>query len=297
MRRTIKLVCVIALISGCAAVSVDLPAISDSTSGEHDSGRVVWHDLITTTPEASRKFYGQLFGWTFEAPGIDLGFGGAESYMLIRHDGRLIGGMVDANTLGKNNNISQWITVISTGDIDHAVAELERRGGEVLTPPTNLASRGTLAVVQDPSGAIFAMVETIAGDPPNAEPVSNEFLWDELWTIDVDDHTRFYSSVFGYKSKDHELGVAANPYRVLNQQGSPRVGIMANPFTGEKPVWVNYLRVDDPAAIVAGVEKLGGSILLDAQDRDIGGKVALIAGPSGAGIALQTWPLDNGDNE
>jgi predicted enzyme related to lactoylglutathione lyase len=292
LKNTIKAGLVIALISGCAAVSIDLPAISETATGEHDSGRVVWHDLITTTPDASRRFYEELFGWTFESPEIDLGFGGTDSYMLIRHDGRLIGGMVDANSMNAETNISQWITVMSVDDINTAVSNLEKGGGTILTPPTVLASRGTLAVVHDPSGAIFAMVQTIAGDPPPAERLANDFLWDELWTIDVEDHTQFYSFVFGYEKEDRELGASAKTYRVLNQQGAPQVGIMANPFPGERPVWVNYLRVDDPAAITARVEELGGSILLPTQDRDIGGKVALIAGPSGAGIALQTWPLD-----
>ena len=62
---------------------------------------------------------------------------------------------------------------------------------------------------------------------------------------------------------------------------------MANPFEGERPVWVNYIRVEDPAAITARVEGLGGNILVEAQERDIGGKVAFIAGPSGAGIVLR----------
>ena len=35
----------------------------------------------------------------------------------------------------------------------------------------------------------------------------------------------------------------------------------------------------------------GGTVIVDAQPRRIGGNAALIAGPSGAGIALQTWPV------
>jgi predicted enzyme related to lactoylglutathione lyase len=64
------------------------------------------------------------------------------------------------------------------------------------------------------------------------------------------------------------------------------------PFEGEHPVWVNYLRVEDPSAITTRVEGLGGRVLLDVRERDVGGSAALIAGPSGAGVALQTWPLD-----
>jgi len=57
------------------------------------------------------------------------------------------------------------------------------------------------------------------------------------------------------------------------------------------PVWVNYLRVADPAAIAARVEALGGRVLVPVQARRIGGYAGLVAGPSGAGIALQTWPI------
>lgn len=290
MNRTIKTLLLMAIISGCAAVTVDLPPISDTATGKHDSGRVVWHDLITTTPEASREFYSEMFGWTFEAPGIDLGFGGTESYMLIRHDGRLIGGMVDGRKLNTENNISQWITVISVADVNAAIDKIISGGGKVLTQPTDLASRGTLAVASDPSGAIFALITTVAGDPPATEPEFNDFLWNELWTIDVDDHSSFYSDVFGYDRSDRDIADTGRSYRLLSVAEKPQVGIMQHPFAGEIPVWANYIRVEDPSLYTAKAESLGGKVLLDTQDRDIGGQVALIAGPSGAGIALQTWP-------
>jgi hypothetical protein len=60
---------------------------------------------------------------------------------------------------------------------------------------------------------------------------------------------------------------------------------------GLDPVWVSYLRVADPAAITAKVAGLGGRVIVEARPRSLGGEVAFIAGPSAAGIALQTWPL------
>jgi predicted enzyme related to lactoylglutathione lyase len=53
--------------------------------------------------------------------------------------------------------------------------------------------------------------------------------------------------------------------------------------------------VDNPAAITARVAGLGGQVIVEARSRPIGGEVAFIAGPSGAGIALQTWPLAKKD--
>ena len=278
-------------------MQVDLPAISETPTNQHASGRVVWHDLLTTTPAASRKFYAELFGWTFERPGIDLGFGGDESYLLIRHNGQLIGGIFDATRLQKDENISQWVTLFSTTEIEAAADRVVAEGGEVLTRPTVLATRGTLGVFRDSSGAIFALVQPKGGNPPEHTAELNGFLWDEVWTDNVESSTDFYSKVFAYSHNDHLAAESDATYRVLTADEKPRAGVLANPFDAERPVWVNYLRVEDPAAITARVAALGGRIIIDAQARDIGGTVAFVAGPSGAGIALQTWPINTEANQ
>ena len=283
---------VVATLAACATATVDLPAITDSPQGGHDAGRVVWHDLLTTTPAESRRFYAELFGWTFEKPGLDLGFGSGESYMLIRHNGKLIGGMFDATSLETEQNVSQWVTVLSTANVDSAVASARSAGAEIVTPPTDLATRGRLAVLRDPEGALFALLTAKGGDPAIDPPTLDGFLWSEVWTSDVGRATSFYESVLGYERDKRELPDTDKSYMVLASKGEPRAGVLQNPFVGERPVWVNYLRVADPAAVTARVEALGGRIILDAQARDIGGTVAFIAGPSGAGIALQTWPLE-----
>ncbi len=285
------------LLGACATVAPDLPAITETPVSDRVSGRIVWHDLLTNTPAESRRFYGELFGWTFERPGTAIGFGNDDSYMLIRHEGELIGGMLDTNILDREDNISQWVTVLSVPDIDAAVARVSGQGGEVLTPPTDVGTRGTLAVVAGPDKAIVALLQTRAGDPAEAEPVVNGWLWNELWTNDVAAATDFYTELAGFEVTDHEVEGRDDPYRVLESGGQPRAAILRNPFENELPVWVNYIRVDDPAAVTARVEDLGGGIIVDARPRSIGGEVAFIAGPSGAGVLLQTWPLEREETQ
>jgi predicted enzyme related to lactoylglutathione lyase len=70
---------------------------------------------------------------------------------------------------------------------------------------------------------------------------------------------------------------------------------MLKPLDGLDPVWVSYIRVENPAQITSRVADLGGRVIVEAQPRPLGGEVAFIAGPSGAGIALQTWPLEQQD--
>jgi predicted enzyme related to lactoylglutathione lyase len=280
------------LAAGCTAITVNLPPITETPTDQRHAGKVVWHDLLTNTPEASRRFYGELFGWEFEQPRVFVGVGSGDSYMLIRHNGKLIGGMVDTNALGKKENISQWITTISVPDIDAAVERVAGAGGKVINAPESIGERGRMAVIEDATGALFAMIQTRHGDPGDAEPVANGWLWDELWTSDVDAATGFYQAVLGFQHTDHAVEKADRAYRVLRHGDKPRAGVLKNPFENERPVWVNYIRVEDPSAVTAKVEGLGGRVLVEAQSRPIGGEVAFIAGPSGAGVALQTWPLD-----
>ena len=280
------------IFSACTTITPDLPPITDAPTGVQHAGKVIWHDLLTHTPEASRKFYSELFGWTFEEPGLDLGFGPPGSYMLIRHNGALIGGMFDTTVIPDRGNISQWVTVVSVANIDDSVAAALAQGGEILTPPTSLASRGAIAVLKDSTGALVAVLQSNSGDPVDHEPVENTFLWDELWTGDVGKSSDFYTALAGYESENRAVGNSGATYHLLKSGGNPRVGIQPNPFGDVPPVWVNYLRVADPAGVTARVESLGGSIIVPAQARkNVGGNVAMIAGPSGAGIALQTWPL------
>lgn len=285
-------VCAALLTGGCAAVSPNLPAVTDAPAALRQEGRIIWHDLITTTPAQSREFYGGLFGWEFERPASAIGFGGDDTYMLIRHEGRLIGGMLDASVLDQDENISQWITVMSVADVEAAAERVTAGGGEVLTPPTDVGSRGWMAVVAGPDKAIIALLQTRLGDPGEVEPAINGWLWNELWTNDVPGATAFYTGLAGFDVEDATIDGAQQAYRLLKSGDRPRAGILRNPFERELPVWVNYIRVEDPAAITSQVAALGGRVIVDARQRDIGGEVAFIAGPSGAGVALQTWPME-----
>jgi len=297
-RSGFVVITVIVLMSwGCSVAN--MPAITDMPTRTTLPGKVVWHDLITDAPEASQRFYRELFGWEFESVGVNLGSLNAIDYTLIRHNGRLIGGMVNQAQLQTRQDISQWISLISVANVDVASAVVEASGGRVLTPPVNLAERGRLAVVADPQGALFSLLQTDSRDPlDDSEAEVGGFLWDELWTGDISAAADFYKQLAGYAEEDsvEQADASINShYRLLRSQGKPRVGIMKMPVKDINPIWVNYLRVADAAAldaIVARVEGLGGAILLDPEDREIGGRVALIAGPSGAGIALQTWPLE-----
>jgi predicted enzyme related to lactoylglutathione lyase len=285
--------CTLVLVA-CATTNINLPSITESPTGERLPGKIIWHDLLTNDPAASKRFYGELFGWEFESVGSFAGMGSDTAYTLIRHNGRLIGGMIDTVALNNRTDISQWVVVMSVEDVDAAAQGFIDNGGSVLTPPRDLQRRGRIAVVQDKAGALLALLQTKDGDPVDRQPELGDFLWNELWTVDVDGAAKFYSDAVGYETVDWDTdAIEETPanYRLLKHSDKSRAGILENPFDSLDPVWVSYIRVESPAAITAKVAALGGKVLIEAQPRALGGEVAFIAGPSEAGIALQTWPL------
>jgi predicted enzyme related to lactoylglutathione lyase len=283
------------LITACASLSVNLPSITDAPTGERSPGKIIWRDLLTNDPAASQRFYGELFGWEFESVGEASNLRSNSAYTLIRHNGRLIGGMVDTLALNGRDDISQWVVLMAVEDLDARTKAVTENGGEVIAPPTDLQARGRLALIRDAEGALLGLLETRDGDPQDSEPEIGGFLWDELWTTDVQNAGGFYSKVAGLAADtvDIDANEATAPtYSLLKAGSTPRAGILPVPLDGLDPVWVSYIRAEDPAAITSRVADLGGRVIVEAGPRPLGGEVAFIAGPSGAGIALQTWPLE-----
>ncbi|MEP0203875.1 MAG: VOC family protein [Halioglobus sp.] len=286
----LSLLCVLLLLGACAGTQFSVPAIPHGADGQRLAGKVIWHDLVSDTPAASEAFFSGLFGWEFQS----LSLTGA-NYSLIKHKGQLIGGMVDQTQLPTTADISQWIPVMSVANADAAKSAVLRGGGTVLTPPTSLGERGTIAVIEDPQGAVIALLETREGDPADvAGPVSvGSFLWNELWTSDASQASAFYRSLATLESESIAVPVAPDAnYQLLSSLGRPRLGIRNTPAPEMPPLWLSYLRVVDESELeiaLSKVEDLGGSILVPKLERPSGGYMAIIADPSGASIALQTW--------
>jgi predicted enzyme related to lactoylglutathione lyase len=165
-------------------------------------------------------------------------------------------------------------------------------GGRVHAGPRDIDDRGRLAIVGDPEGAVFGVVRTTGGDPPDRDAEIGDWLWSELWSDDREAAGEVYSTLVGYELDTHEA-VAGKPYNVFERDGVPRAGLLLNPFPEEvTPLWLPYVRVANPAAVVAKVEGLGGQVLLQPAPEHRMGTVAIIADPTGAEVAVQKWPID-----
>jgi predicted enzyme related to lactoylglutathione lyase len=281
--RWIALPIMVAAIGGCAtAPTVVLPPVSPTPTNDHRVGKVVWHDLLTHDLAAVQQFYSELFGWQFQGTGND-------TYTVINHNGRAIGGVVYVKLGSNEPNRSQWVSYLSVSDVDRAAQQVREAGGVIHTEPVDFPERGRLTVVSDPQGALIALVRSTNGDPLDMDPPINEWMWAELWTTDLKAAGDFYQALVGYEFDTREL-YEETTYHVFQRDGKPRAGVIEIEWQDIPPNWLAYVRVEDPAAIAARVESLGGHVFLAPDDNIRNGDVAIIVDPSGAALTVQRWP-------
>jgi uncharacterized protein len=118
--------------------------------GEH--GSFSWPELGTHDKETAQTFYNDLFGWTFETTGEEMGF-----YTLISKDGKQIGGMMNPMS---DDTPSAWMPYFEVSDPEDAAEAAREGGGQVVVEPMPIPDVGTFAVILDPQGAVFSVIET-----------------------------------------------------------------------------------------------------------------------------------------
>jgi len=116
------------------------------------------------------------------------------------------------------------------------------------------------------------------------------FSWSELMTTDPKAAVAFYGQLFGWKSKDMDMGTGA--YHVQNVGESGIGGIMSMPPgapPGMPPMWGCYVTVTNVDETVAQAEKLGGKVVMPIMKVPGVGRMAVIADPQGAVLSVITY--------
>jgi predicted enzyme related to lactoylglutathione lyase len=118
-----------------------------------EPGAVVWNELNTRNPDASKAFYGESFGWEFEEQQFDAG-----PYTSIKMGEAAVGGMIDITGRAPDEVPPHWLVYFAVEDVDAAVARASEADGGVVLEPFDIGGVGRIAIVKDPFGAVFAVM-------------------------------------------------------------------------------------------------------------------------------------------
>lgn len=114
---------------------------------------VAWLDLTVDDISTEKEFYDSVLGWTYE----QVSMGDYSDYVALNSDGGYIAGI--CRKRGVNTNLpSVWLPYFTVKSLDVALAAARARGGVIIDGPRDMF-RGMMAVLRDPAGATFAIVE------------------------------------------------------------------------------------------------------------------------------------------
>lgn len=251
-------------------------------------GSFCWAELATSASRPGREFYTALFPWT----ATDLSLTSADGTTVIGYWMLTLGDRPAASLyelLGEQQERgvpSHWLAFVAAEDAQRTAHEAERLGGLVLVRPVDVRGFGTLAVIEDPTGARFALWQpgAHAGFGVVSEP--GAAAWFELRTRDPDSAAAFYGGLFGW-TRAAASGAGA-PYALLQLGGRPVAGLTEPPpELGDVPAhWAPFFSVEDCAAACARVEAVGGAVRVAPRALDDLGRFAAVEDPQGAGFSL-----------
>lgn len=113
-------------------------------------GSPCWVECLTREPETSRRFHESLFGWKSGE--------GTGDYVVFSTDGSQVAGLMAMPPQVPEEAPSYWLVYFAVDDVDEMCGRTEREGGTVLEP-THGIDEGRFAVLEDPTGAVFAVFE------------------------------------------------------------------------------------------------------------------------------------------
>jgi uncharacterized protein len=239
-------------------------------------GMPAWVELTTSHPEGARRFYGELFGWEFQAGPADSGH---YTTCLVR--GHAVVGI--AGEPAPTAIPTAWTTYLASGDVDDIASRISAAGGRLTAEPVDVTDEGRMAIAVDPTGVVFVLWQ--AGKHPGASLVSEPGVvsWAELQTGELDVAQAFYTAIFGYDWQETPSGLRYATFSVGGHGAGGALAIPEEWHAGDRPnpCWLTYFAVDDADAAVASAERLGGDVLFSPQDSPFG-RFAVLGDPQGA---------------
>jgi len=120
-------------------------------------GSFCWADLNAPDPVRAGKFYNQVFGWQIIEDKDDKPPSG---YLHIKNGEDHIGGIPPVR-LNNPRTPAHWLAYFLTSDCKGLIAKAKQLGAKAFLEPMLMENVGTIAILADPQGAVFALYQSI----------------------------------------------------------------------------------------------------------------------------------------
>ena len=252
---------------------------------KHAPGSFCWLELGTTDQAAAKNFYGSLFGWIAD----DSPMGPGEFYTIFKLQSR---DAAAAYTLRADQQAQgvppHWMLYIAVESADAATQRATELGGKVVAPAFDVMEHGRMAVLQDPTGAVFCVWQPMKNSGLGIDGIDGTLCWADLSTPDVARASEFYSALFGWKLATDEKHTGGEGYLHIVNGEAYIGGIPPASHRGQDtpPHWLPYIFVSDCAAVADKAQSLGANLFVKPMEMQGVGTISVVADPQGAVFSL-----------
>ena len=247
----------------------------------HAPGAFCWVELGTTDQNAAKEFYGKLFGWSF----VDMPMGPGEFYTTFKLKGRDAAAAYTLDPKRHGGAPPHWVLYIASADADATAVRAGELGGSVKGGPFDVMEFGRMAILSDPSGAMFCVWKGKSNPGIGIHNEPGAFSWGQLNTNETAKSETFYTALFGWTAKTGTGGGMTYTEWILG--GKPIGGMMAPPPGLQVPAhWLAYFAVVDCDATAALATSMGARTYVPPTSLEGAGRFAVLADPQGAVFAL-----------
>jgi len=246
----------------------------------HAPGTFCWIELATTDQDAAKTFYSSTFGWSVN----DFPMGPGEVYTMFQLDGRDAAAAYAMRPEQRSQGVpSHWMLYVCVTSADDAVKRAQELGGKVLAPAFDVMDFGRMAVIQDPTGAVFSVWQPMTHIGTRVTGVDGTICWADVSTPDAEAASKFYGALFGWGFEPGDSGYL----HIKNGEeliGGVPTGGQRNPHA--PPHWLPYFLTSSVDDTARKAKQGGGTFHLPPTTMENVGRMSVIADPQGAVFAL-----------
>ncbi|NBM18998.1 VOC family protein [Streptomyces sp. GC420] len=251
----------------------------------YPDGVPCWADAALPDVEAGKRFYGEVFGWTFdESPAREYGF-----YTNAFLDGRRVAALAPKSD-GRMPTV--WSVYLAASDARATAERIREAGGRVIMEPLRVGPHGTMAVAADPSGAVFGLWQAGEHTGFEVEGEPGSYAWTEVYTRDKEAVDPFYESVFGFGGFDlPDASIDFRTWSPAGEKAGPETAIggrsvISSAMPAEMPAhFLVYFAVADCDGTAEHIARLGGRITREPFDTPYG-RMSVVSDDQGAVFAV-----------
>ena len=234
-------------------------------------------ELATTDQNAAKRFYGDLLGWTI----ADMPMGPGEFYTIFKLKGQ---DAAAAYTLRKQQAGAppHWMLYVATDDVDTSTRRASGLGAKVFAQPFDVFDIGRMAVLADPTGAVFSIWQAKKHIGVGIKDEDGAFCWADLSTPDVESARDFYSKLFGWQLVAGEKDPSGYLHIKNGEQFIGGVPPASHRDPNAPPHWLLYFATANCDTSVNKAKQSGAKVFYGPVSMENVGRFAVLSDPQGA---------------